>query len=207
MSANSTPMAVFGPGSLYVTRNDIPNQTPVNIGYANEFSYDESADTKDLYGQNQYALVIARGTIKATGKMKAAVVSGLALNAVFNGQSFAPGQLQMKQADPQTVPATGPYTITITPPDSGTFNQDLGVLYAATGLPLIKVPSGPTVGQYSVSGAVYTFAAADEGQPVLITYAYTTTGSGQTLTVANTPIPSRMPPTTAAEPARKCIGA
>ena len=76
-------MAVFGPGSLYVTRNDIPNQTPVNIGYANEFSYDESADTKDLYGQNQYALVIARGTIKATGKMKAAVVSGLALNAVL----------------------------------------------------------------------------------------------------------------------------
>lgn len=102
---NSVPLAVFGPGSLYVTRNDIAGQTPVNIGYAQEFSYDESAESKELYGQNQYPLVIARGTIKATGKMKAAVVSGLALNAVFNGQQFQTGQLLMSQAEPHTIPA------------------------------------------------------------------------------------------------------
>ena len=188
MSANSTPMAVFGPGSLYVTRNDIAGQTPVNIGYAQEFTYDEASETKELFGQNQYALVVARGTIKTTGKMKAAVVSGLALNAVFNGQSFVTGQLQMAQGEAHSIPGLMPYTVTITPPNTGTFNQDLGVIYALTGLPLQKVASSPTTGQYSVSGAVYTFAAADTGLGVLITYAYTPTGAGQTITITNTPI-------------------
>lgn len=189
MSTNSTPLAIFGPGSLYVTRNDNagPN-TPVNVGYAQEFSYDESSETKDLYGTDQYPLVIARGTIKATGKIKAATVSGLALNAVFNGQSFSTGQLSMAQLVPGTVPTT-PYQITPTVPGSGTFDTDLGVLYAATNLPLQKVTSMPATGQYSVSaGGVYTFAAGDVGAAVLITFAYTTSGSGQTLTVFNTPI-------------------
>ena len=101
---NTVPLAVFGPGSLYVTRIDIPGQTPVNIGYAQEFNYDETGDTKELFGQNQYALVAARGTIKATGKMKAATLSGLALNAVFNAQTFNTGQLLMAQAENHAVP-------------------------------------------------------------------------------------------------------
>lgn len=188
MSINSTPMAVFGPGSLYVTRNDNagPN-TPVNIGYCQEFSYDESAETKELHGQNQYALVTARGTIKASGKMKAAVVSGLAINAVFNGQSFVTGQIQLSQAQSGTIPTT-PFQITPAVPSSGTWDTDLGVVYAATNLPLIKVASGPTTGQYSVAAGVYTFAAADTTLGVLITYAYLTTGAGQKITVANTAI-------------------
>lgn len=254
---NSVPLAVFGPGSLYVTRNDIPNQTPVNIGYAQEFSYDESAESKELYGQNQYPLVIARGTIKATGKMKAATVSGLALNAVFNGQTFQTGQLLMAQQEPHAVPATITHpTSTDTPSGtvitfaatagvavgmsvSGTniapgtfvasfivntsvtltqavagdvpmgetitfgpavavtnaadFDTDLGVINAATGLPLELVTGSPTTGQYAVvsTGAgkgEYSFAAADVGNNLLITYAYTSSGSGQTMTVMNTPI-------------------
>jgi hypothetical protein len=185
---NSVPMAIFGPGSLYVTRNDVAAQTPINIGYAQEFSYDESAESKELYGQNQYPLVIARGTIKASGKVKAATVSGIALNAVFNGASFASGQLQMVQGEAVSIPATpGPYTVTVA--GSATFNQDLGVRFALSGLPLAKVAAGPTTGQYSVNETtgVYTFAAADQALGVLITYAKTATG-GQLLTVTNTPI-------------------
>jgi hypothetical protein len=183
---NSVPMAVFGPGSLYVTRNDIAAQTPINIGYAQEFSYDESAESKELYGQNQYPLVIARGTIKASGKVKAATVSGIALNAVFNGAAFASGQLQMVQGEAATIPGT-PFQVTVA--GSATFNQDLGVRSATTGLPFAKVAAGPTTGQYSVNEAtgVYTFAAADTTLAVLITYAKTATG-GQLLTVTNTPI-------------------
>jgi hypothetical protein len=178
--------AVFGPGSVYVTRNDIANQTPINIGFAQEFSYDEAGESKQLYGQNQYPLAVARSTIKATGKMKSAEVSGIALNAAFHGQSFSAGQLLMAQSEAGSVPASTAYTVTVA--NSAHFDTDLGVVYAATGLPFTKVASGPTVGQYSVSAGVYTFAAADASAAVLLTYAYTTTSSGQTLTVANQPI-------------------
>lgn len=254
---NSVPFAVFGPGSLYITRNDIANQTPVNIGYAQEFSYDESAETKELYGQNQYPLVIARGTIKATGKMKAATISGLALNAVFNGQSFSAGQILFAPAEAVTVAAAvthatgsdtpsgaliafgsttgvfvgqsvsgtniaaGSYvlsfivntsvtlnqdvsgdvpmgtTITFGPSNAVTnatnFDKDLGVVYAASNLPLMYVADNPAVGQYTLvaSGTgkgTYIFNSAETAAAVLITYAYTTNSSGQTMTVMNTPI-------------------
>lgn len=182
-----TTVAVFGPGSLYVTRNDIANQTPINIGYIQEFTYDEAGETKELYGENQYPLVIARGTIKATGKMKAAMVSGIALASVFTGQALVAGQLQMARGEPHTIPGT-PYQVTVTPPSSGVFDTDLGVIYTATGLPLALVASGPATGQYAVTaGGQYTFAAADTTLGVKITYAYTTTG-GEHQIIANTPI-------------------
>jgi len=177
--------AVFGPGSLYVTRTDLTNQTPVNIGYSNEFSLDLSGETKELYGQNQYPLAVARGTIKATGKAKAAVMSGLALNAVFHAGTFTSGQLRMAQNEAGTVPTT-PFTITVA--NSATFDTDLGVVNASTGIPMTKVASAPATGQYSVSAGVYTFASADTTKAVLISYAYTLAGSGQKQTIINQPI-------------------
>lgn len=183
--------AVFGPGALYITRTDIPNQTPVNVGFAQEFGYDESAETKPLYGQNQYALSMARGTIKTTGKIKAAQISGVALNAVFHGLSFAAGQLLMAQSEAAAVPAATPYTVNAA--NVAHFDTDLGVIYASgpnAGMPLIKVASGPAQGQYSVAAGVYTFAAADANAAVALAYAYTATTGGQTLTVTNQPIGS-----------------
>lgn len=180
--------AVFGPGALFITRTDGAGPyTPVNIGYIQEFSYDEAGEEKELYGQNQYPLVTARGTIKATGKAKAAEISGIALNAAMWGGTFSAGQLIGVLNESHTIPST-PFQVTITPPSSGVFDTDLGVLNSTTGLPLTKVTSGPTTGQYSESAAVYTFAAADTGNTVLINYAYTLTTGGQTLVVTNQPI-------------------
>ena len=182
--------AVFGPGALFITRTDVANATPVNIGYAQEFQYDEAAETKQLYGQNQYPLVAARGTIKATGKMKAAEISGIALNSAMWGGTFVAGQILGVLNAAETVPASSTYTVTITPPNSGVFNEDLGVLYAATGLPLTKVASVSAVGQYSVvvSTGVYTFDSGDASAAILISYAYSLSTGGQTMTVANQPI-------------------
>ena len=182
--------AVFGPGSVYITRNDAAapaNQTSYNIGYVNEFSVDLAAETKELYGTNQFPLAVARGTIKATGKMKAALISGLALNACFYAGTLTNSQLNMSIQEPGTIPTT-PYQITVA--HSATFDTDLGVVFATTGLPLAKVPSAPATGQYSVAAGVYTFAAADTTKAVLITYAYTTATTAQRSTIANTPIGS-----------------
>lgn len=186
----STPLAAFGPGIIVVRRTDIANGPAVNIGYAQTFSLDSSATNKPLFGQNKFPLVVAQSTVKVTGKVTAATLSGLAWNNVFYAQTFASGGFAWVVDEAQTVPAT-PYTVTVT--NSATFDADLGVKYAANGLPLQRVTAGSeAVGKYSVTetGAnkgKYIFAAADTAVAMLITYTQTTT-AGQSLTVTNTAI-------------------
>lgn len=177
-------VAAFGPGALYVTRTDIANSTPVNIGYAQELTVDLNYNFKELFGQNQFPLVTARSTAKASGKIKAATISGLAWNTVFFGQSFAPGALLAALGEAGSVPAESTYTITVS--HSADYVSDLGVLFANTGLPLIKVASAPAAGQYSEAAGTYTFNSAQASAAVLISYLYDTNGaSGQTLSVQN----------------------
>lgn len=186
-NTNVVPQGLFGPGILWTTRTDILNATPGNIGYINEFSYDFSFDTKQLFGQNQFALLAARGTAKTTGKMKAATLSGQALNTVLLGQTWTAGT----QYDATTTLATAiPVGLTITPtvPSTGTFDTDLGVTNATTGQPLTLVASAPAAGQYSHAAGVYTFSSADNasGVSVRISFAYTYTGAtGQSMTIQN----------------------
>jgi len=73
------------------------------------------------------------------------------------------------QNEAQTIPANpGPYTLTTLARWSA---GDLGVKYASNGVALTAVVGTPSAGQYAVSGSVYTFAAADAGKGVLISYA------------------------------------
>lgn len=181
VNTNTVPQGLFGPGILYVTRTDVANSTPINVGYCNEFSTDISFTTKELYGQNQFPLMVARGTAKCTGKIKAATMSGLALNTMLLGGTWtAATQYEMVSTASTAIPTT-PFQITPTVPSTGTFDTDLGVVNAATSEPLTLVASGPTAGQYSHAAGVYTFASADNvsGVSVIITYAYTFT-SGAT---------------------------
>lgn len=178
----TTPLDAFGPGVIVAQRTDVANATPVNIGYAQEFTMDFSATIKDLYGQNQYPLDAARGTVKVTGKIKAAVLSGIAWNTVFFGNSFTTGGIKWNYNEAATIPAT-PFQVTVV--NTATFDKDLGVTYALSGLPLTKVASAPATGQYAVSGSgVYTFAAADTGLGVLITYTSTVV-TGQQMNISN----------------------
>lgn len=177
----STPFAIFGPGIVIVSNLSLATPAPVNIGYAQEFSIDLSATNKDLFGQNKFPLVRAQGTIKATGKVKAAVCSGLAWNAAFFGQTFASGGFAWNVDEPHT-----PAAVTQQVTNHSNFDADLGVRYAASNLPLQRVAAGAeTTGAYSVSYSTgtYTFAAADE-TGLLFTYT-STTAAGQNLMVKN----------------------
>jgi len=70
--------------------------------------------------------------------------------------------------------------------NSATFATDGGVSNAATGQPLTKVASAPTIGQYSVSATgTYTFAAADAANAVVFSYTYTATTGGVVTTITN----------------------
>lgn len=178
--------AAFGPGILIARRLDIANGTAINVGYAQELHIDLAGSTKQLYGQKQYALVAARGTIKSSGKFKSAVISGIALNALFFGGNLAAGGDQWVIDEAAAVPAATTYTVTVA--GAATFNSDLGVKYALTGLPFQRVAAGAeALGKFSVNETtgVYTFAAADASAALLITYQKSLTGSGQSLTLLN----------------------
>ena len=176
-------MYSFGSGVPIGTRTDIANATPVNFGLVQEVTMDETATIKELYGQQQHPLAIARGTIKTTGKAKVARISGLAMASLFYGVTPVPGQLMTAFGEAGTSPSGGPYTVAVA--NAASAGDDLGVLNALTGLPFTKVAAAPAAGQYSVANGVYTFAADDKGKLLLINYTYALAGSGQHFTVTN----------------------
>jgi len=173
-------MFVFGSGALIGTPS---GGSPINFGLVQEVSLDISVTTKTLFGQYQYPVAVGAGTRKLTGKAKLARISGKALGSLFFGAAPSAGETVTQFAESASVPASTPYTYQTT--NHTTWVADMGVVYAATGLPLTQVASGPTQGQYSVASGIYTFAAADASAAVLVSYQYTVAASGQTLTVSN----------------------
>jgi len=176
-------MYSFGSGVLFGTRTDITNGTPINFGLVQEVTINESADVKELYGQYNRPVAIARGKIKTTGKAKVARISGIAMASLYYGVAPVAGQIATQFAEAASVPAASTYTVTVA--NSATYVDDAGVTYAATGLPLTLVAATPAAGQYSVAAGVYTFAAADASAAVLISYTYTIAGTGQKIVVSN----------------------
>jgi hypothetical protein len=86
-------------------------------------------------------------------------------------------------AEAASVPASTPFTVTVV--NSATWTADQGVQDAVTGFPLTRVAATPATGQYSVAAGVYTFASADTGKAVLISYNYSTTTTGFSLAIGN----------------------
>ena len=175
-------MFIFGSGVLIGTPAG-SNQTPVNFGLVNEVSIDESVELKQLFGQTNYPVAIGAGTIKTSGKAKAARISGLALGSLYYGVTPSVGQVASVMGEAGVIPSSSVYVVTVA--QSANWTQDQGVQYAATAVPLKRVAASPAAGQYSVAAGVYTFAAADEGKAVLISYNYAISASGQSLPIAS----------------------
>lgn len=174
----------FGTGQLYSVPTGGGN--PLRIGALQDVSVEFSGDVKQLYGQYQFPLDVARGKTKIEGKIGSGNIDVAAFNTIFFGQTVT-GNSEKKQAinEAKTVPAGTPYTVTAS--NGATFALDLGVTDVLTGNPLTQVASAPAAGQYSVSSAgVYTFNAAQANKAVLLNYLYTatTTDSG-TLNLTN----------------------
>lgn len=178
----------FGSGVLFskpVAGVLAANPTPLPFGTLQGVDLDMSFEQKELYGQFQFPVAIAKAKGKINLKAKFAQMQAKLINDLFFGQTINTGQNNVSYNEAHAIPST-PFQITIAPPGSGTFVEDLGVINAITGLSLTKVASTPTTGQYSVNEAtgVYTFAAADTGNNVYVTYKYTMT-SGYSFTISN----------------------
>ncbi len=182
-------MYSFGSGVLLGTRTDIANATPVNFGLVQEVTIEETATIKELTGQYQRPVAIARGTIKTTGKAKVARISGIAFASLYYGVTPQLGQIATSYAEgPTAIPgSSGQYQITVT--NSATYVDDAGVINAETGIPMQLVSANPAAGQYTVdtTTGVYTFSSADNlaGVKVLISYTYAISSSGQKIQVTN----------------------
>jgi len=181
----------FGSGVLFgkPTVGDVAALiTPMQFGTLQEVQLEVSGDVKELFGRYQMPVDVARGKVKITGKAKVASIDGKIVNDLFFGQTVAAGQNLIILDEAQTIPASVSYVVTVS--GSANFTEDLGVRYSATGLRFTRVTAGSeAVGKYSVveSGGgkgVYTFAVADAGVAVLISYGKTSTG-GTNINVKN----------------------
>lgn len=185
----------FGSGFLYgiptsdYTGAAVTTPTPQQFGVLQEGSVEVSFDTKELYGQKQFPLAVGRTKGKISGKAKYAQLNGGLINSLFFGQTLEEG-VRSNHADltGQLVP-DDPYQISVTPPASGVWTEDRGVV-DATGSTMTRVAANPVAGQYAVEGGVYTFAAEESGKKVFISYQYETTGSGSEVksTIINAPM-------------------
>lgn len=172
----------FATGDLFFTT--VAGATPLKIGALQDVSVDFSSDIKQLFGQNQFPLDVARGKTKVEGKAASGNVDVRSFNQFFFGLTAAAGQTLRAINEAQTVPAMSMFTITAD--EAATFVQDLGVYDAETGEPLVQVASMPGDGEYSVDSGtgIYTFNMAQASVDVLLNYLYTD-ASGNTVVISN----------------------
>ncbi len=177
----------FGSGALFGERIDV---TGSGIG-ARQFGILQDVQIsfdwteKELYGQYQFPVAIARGTAKITGTAKFARLNGLVFSDIFFGTTPAIGQFGISQDEAATVPASPIYTVTVG--NAASYNDDLGVTYAMSGLVFNRVTTPASAGQYAVNFAtgVYTFSSADANAALKISYTYNNTTTGNKITITN----------------------
>lgn len=264
-------MYEFGSGTVWgcpVAGNLPTNPTPLKLGTLQDVSLDLSFEIKELYGQLQFPVSVARAKGKITGKAKFGrlnsnffnqfffgatatqpmeqvstdglyVIAGqlnvVALHTASGGTGYVAGDTGtiaggtagfLATYQVLTVSAGAVVTFAITYSGAGyatgmsiattatsgagsgflvditsvaaantirvaqasTVLQDLGVIYNATGVPLIKVGSSPALGQYAYASGIYTFNSSESATAVFaISYMYLAVSStyGYTQAVMN----------------------
>jgi hypothetical protein len=138
----------FGVGALVALRTDVANAPPASFGTLQEVQLDISYTIKELTGQFQAPVALARGPLKITGKAKSARIAAADFNNIFFGQSLSTGGIATQIAEAGSVPSASPYVVEVA--NHASFIADLGVAYAATGVALTPVSASPAAGQYSV---------------------------------------------------------
>lgn len=172
----------FATGDLFTTT--VAGLLPMKFGALQDVSVDFSADVKQLFGQYQFPLDVARGKTKVEGKAATGNVDVTSFNQFFFGLTANTGQTLRAINEVGTVPAMTTFTVTVA--QAAHFVQDLGVYDSLTGAPLTQVASMPATHQYSVNQAtgVYTFNMAQASAVLLFNYLYTDT-AGNTVVLSN----------------------
>lgn len=180
VSQSLTGKKIFGAGRFFGI-NAVTNPTPMRAFVPQDQSIDFKLATKSLNGEERLPVAVAAGDMSITGKVTLGANSARMFGDLIFAVASTTGQINSVNQEGGTIPGT-PFAVTVV--NGATWTTDLGVT-KADGTPFTRVASAPATGQYSVgAGGVYTFAAADTGIAVLISYLWTTTG-GEKMTLAN----------------------
>src|SRR3954451_24571169 len=120
----------FGAGALWGNHTDVTGSGigPDQFGILQDVQIDWDWTTKELWGQFQFPLDIARGQGKIAGKAKFARIFGAIYGDLFFGQTPAAGQLTVSENEAPTVPPPTPFTIGVA--TAAAYADDLAVSYA-----------------------------------------------------------------------------
>ena len=180
----------FGAGALWGNRTDAAGSGigPDQFGILQDVQIEWDWTTRELWGQFQFPVDIARGQGKITGKAKFARIYGAIYGDLFFGQTPVTGQLAVAENEAATVPASPTYTVTVA--NAANYSDDLGVNYASgtnAGARFTRVTTPSSAGQYSVNTGigVYTFAAADASASLYISYLWNNASTGKKLAITN----------------------
>lgn len=176
-------MFLFGSGILWGTPltdaagNALANPTPLIFGTLQDTEIDFKFELKELHGQNQFAVAVGRGKGNVSGKAKLADIRAGFLETIVFGASGTSGLTSMVYDTVGSAVPASPFQVTVTPPNTGTWQADLGVIDSTTGRAMTRVASAPTAGQYTVAAGVYTFNTGDQGKVMYISYRYNATST------------------------------
>lgn len=181
MATSVTGKKVFSPGRFFGI-NNVSNPTPTRAYVPQDMSIDFKQSTKELFGEKKFSVAVAAGEMSITGKVTMGAQNVRILADLLFNVTGTSGTIAEADKEAAAIPAT-PFQVTVA--NGATWTTDLGVT-KTDGTVLTRVASAPATGQYSVAaGGVYTFAAADTTNNVLISYLYTIAASGEKLTLAN----------------------
>ncbi len=182
----------FGTGQVFGVPTGQTYPTPIQFGTLQDIDVSFDATVKELVGQEQFAVALARGEIKVSGKCKWARISAEAYNNIFFGQTLgtvgsgAQTLVPTSPGEAGTVPGSVSYVVQVT--NHATFVADLGVTAVLTGTQYVRVaPASEVAGvSYSVnvSTGTYTFAAGDASLAMIFNYSYTA-ATGTLITITN----------------------
>lgn len=166
------------------------NPTPARFGILKDWGWDVDGDVKELIGEGQFVEDAVIGLKKITGKITFQNIGAATLGAILGSAGVAGTKIGSRDEGPTVIPTT-PFQITVT--NGATFYENLGVfmLDATTGLatPMTRGATATGTGVYAVNDTtgVYTFNTADAGKSVIISYNYTASATGKTITLSQQP--------------------
>ena len=179
----------FGAGRVFA-RTSIINPTPVRSLVPQSQSIDFKRKVESLFGERQLAVAIGAGEMEVTGKVEFGKTNARVFSDIMLGVNQSTGSFLQADKEAGTVPGTSSYVITAA--NATNFQFDLGVINASTGAIYTRVAPGSEVAgaSYSVveSGVnkgKYTFAVGDANGNMLISYVYSSSTIGTTISITN----------------------
>lgn len=109
------------------------------------------------------------------------------LLAAVSGNAVAEGTVRRAESEPHDIPASSPYTVTLT---HATPLALTDMVVRDDGARMTRVAGAPAAGQYAVAAATLTFNAADAGRRVYVDYFYTQAGAGHQVVVSPFALPA-----------------